>query len=538
MVVSILRSRYHFLFVACFLLVSGCDPLRDTDYIRDRATLLSLKREEMLAEAHLRGLLSICVMPVRGQTTLHGSWSSPEAQLATDNRERASLRVQYEELFRKLNFVVIDRSESELMQLQSEALRRNSHDFGAEAIIGRSVGAEIVACMDLDIIREAYFVPYSGWHTRGWTIFTERFINARDNTLLYSYSCDDRTSKKYISQIKDTPIFRGTRILIANPNRTPEVYTSANQEFALVDAESASWQVNYILGGWFFDKQHGGLHPDARRIAQKHFQAFLRKQPGDGFLNAVARSCIDELEDSKEKAGEERVVAASKLPRGSLFLNGQLERASALLGISKQRVLDRLKQTPSSSAATVEGAFSITSVEPAVVWIISERRDGVVGSGSGFVVADGFVITNAHVVAESARVTVRYWDSVTTDGEIVALDESADLALVRVTRKDLKSLKLLEGERLPKGTTVFAVGNPSGLERTITRGIISGYREGESVMYVQTDAAINPGNSGGPLVDENGQVVGVATMKTKDAEGLGFCISAESVNSFVRNHLP
>ena len=80
---------------------------------------------------------------------------------------------------------------------------------------------------------------------------------------------------------------------------------------------------------------------------------------------------------------------------------------------------------------------------------------------------------------------------------------------------------------------VFAIGNPSALEHTVTKGIVSGYRDVDGVLLLQTDAAINPGNSGGPIVNDEGIVIAVATLVLKDTEGLNFGVAAESVRRFV-----
>ncbi|HZM03176.1 MAG TPA: trypsin-like peptidase domain-containing protein, partial [Candidatus Saccharimonadales bacterium] len=122
---------------------------------------------------------------------------------------------------------------------------------------------------------------------------------------------------------------------------------------------------------------------------------------------------------------------------------------------------------------------------------------------------------------------------------IVALNKFADLALLRIEDKDaprFSSVVLGDSDKLSVGDTVFAIGSPLGLERTVTQGILSTKtREFEGELYLQTTAQINPGNSGGPLFNLRGEVVGVTNMKISFGEGLGFAIPVEAVKFFL-NH--
>jgi serine protease Do len=122
---------------------------------------------------------------------------------------------------------------------------------------------------------------------------------------------------------------------------------------------------------------------------------------------------------------------------------------------------------------------------------------------------------------------------------IVALNKFADLALLRIEDKDaprFASVTLGEADKLAVGESVFAIGSPLGLERTVTQGILSTKtREFEGTLYLQTTAQINPGNSGGPLFNLRGEVVGVTNMKITFGEGLGFAIPVEAVKFFL-NH--
>jgi len=170
------------------------------------------------------------------------------------------------------------------------------------------------------------------------------------------------------------------------------------------------------------------------------------------------------------------------------------------------------------------------------------------GLGSGFFIdADGYLITNFHVVEGETQITVEVYDA--KDGQldrktykkvrIIALNKFGDLALLQIEDKDapkFASVQLGDSDKLSVGDRVFAIGSPLGLERTVTEGIVSTKtREIEGGLYLQTSAQINPGNSGGPLFNLRGEVVGVTNMKASFGEGLAFAIPVEFVKYFL-NH--
>ncbi len=171
-------------------------------------------------------------------------------------------------------------------------------------------------------------------------------------------------------------------------------------------------------------------------------------------------------------------------------------------------------------------------------------------TGSGVIVdPEGFIITNAHVVAGAQRVRVilspvsggsphAVLSSFTRvlDAKIVGRDESMDIALLKVDAKDLPSLPIGEYDKLRQGQVVLAFGSPEGLENSVTMGVISSVARqanpAQPMIYIQTDAPINPGNSGGPLVDVDGNVVGINTFiltQGGGSEGLGFAIPCAMV---------
>jgi S1-C subfamily serine protease len=160
------------------------------------------------------------------------------------------------------------------------------------------------------------------------------------------------------------------------------------------------------------------------------------------------------------------------------------------------------------------------------------------GTGSGFILSsDGQVITNAHVVQGSNQVKVTLKDGQVLSGKVVGIDQMTDLAVIKIEAKEeLPTVTLGEAEKLNPGEWAIAIGNPLGLDNTVTVGIISALGRSSSevgvpdkrVRFIQTDAAINPGNSGGPLLNAKGEVIGINTAIRADAQGLGFAIPIET----------
>lgn len=159
------------------------------------------------------------------------------------------------------------------------------------------------------------------------------------------------------------------------------------------------------------------------------------------------------------------------------------------------------------------------------------------GEGSGFIVdQSGIILTNAHVVSGADKVTVTLRDGRTFNGEVKGADEPSDLAVVKIKGENLPTASLGDSSQLQIGDWAIALGNPLGLDNTVTLGIISSVNRSSSQVgipdkrldFIQTDTAINPGNSGGPLLNEKGDVIGINTAIRPDAQGIGFAIPANT----------
>jgi serine protease Do len=230
------------------------------------------------------------------------------------------------------------------------------------------------------------------------------------------------------------------------------------------------------------------------------------------------------------------VLTAEETPtRTALSARGLNE---ALVGVAEQ-------VTPAVALVTTEG-YQPVAYNPAGVTSFGVRRVG----GSGVIVsADGYIVTNAHVVAGATRIQVQLSSNGAPAGRsivrppgralaarLVGLDAESDLALLKVEAGGLRFLELADSNIVRQGQLVVAVGSPSGLESSMSMGVISAVarqlQPDDRVVYLQTDAPINPGNSGGALVDIDGRLVGINTMiltQSGGSEGLGFAVPSNIV---------
>lgn len=160
------------------------------------------------------------------------------------------------------------------------------------------------------------------------------------------------------------------------------------------------------------------------------------------------------------------------------------------------------------------------------------------GIGSGFIInANGEIATNAHVVAGVDTVVVTLKDGRTFPARVLGADPVTDIAVVKIDAQNLPTVTLSDSNQIKPGEWAIAIGNPLGLDNTVTIGIISATGRSsqeagvtdERVNFIQTDAAINPGNSGGPLLDQRGEVIGINTAIRTDAQGIGFAIPINTV---------
>ncbi|WP_240907381.1 S1C family serine protease [Paludisphaera rhizosphaerae] len=272
---------------------------------------------------------------------------------------------------------------------------------------------------------------------------------------------------------------------------------------------------------------------------------------GDGFETIILKDGQRVVGDVVAEKPEALYVDLGydllKIPRESIAKRAKGEEAAGAV-----------VATPGGTVADPSGFFSTGLLRPAPVKeLVAKFGEAVVsietpsGKGSGFLINDqGYAITNAHVIEGETRISAILYQNAPGGGlarrriddvEIVAVNPFFDLALIKLPLP--AGLKpghaiLGNGDDVNSGDSVFAVGNPLGLERTVTQGIVSNRsRNLEGQLYIQTDTAINPGNSGGPLFNQRGEVIGVTSRGTRAdmADNLGFAIPVGYVKDFVRH---
>ncbi|MBH0179318.1 MAG: Do family serine endopeptidase [Nitrospira sp.] len=173
-----------------------------------------------------------------------------------------------------------------------------------------------------------------------------------------------------------------------------------------------------------------------------------------------------------------------------------------------------------------------------------ERAPNSSGSGSGLIIdSDGYIITNNHVIGDATEIEVRFSDKTKLIASVVGKDPDTDLALLKVTAsRPLPNARFGDSTSVKVGQWVLAVGNPFGLDRTVTLGVVSGIgRENMNLSryenFIQTDASINPGNSGGPLFNLYGEVIGINTAIINFAQGIGFAIPSNMAKQVIEQLL-
>lgn len=219
---------------------------------------------------------------------------------------------------------------------------------------------------------------------------------------------------------------------------------------------------------------------------------------------------------------------------------------SMTLGRERAQVDAAREQLPTPALSEISRQFAVVAkaIGPSVVHIdtmqnvdlrgmpLAARQSQALGQGSGVIVdEDGYILTNNHVVENASEIHVNLSGNESRPAQIVGLDETTDLAVLKIPAGGLIAAQWGDSDTLEVGSLVWAVGNPFGLDRSVTFGIISaknrrGFRGASPYQdFLQTDAAVNPGNSGGPLVDVSGKIVGINTaIVGRSYQGVSFSI--------------
>lgn len=270
--------------------------------------------------------------------------------------------------------------------------------------------------------------------------------------------------------------------------------------------------------------------------------------PADGILGARTRAAIQtfraDRKSKKPSSVEELRLAIQLLQLFSEEGSGLADHPKALPKSTSDSLTSQVAQTecPKPATAAAPSPQEIArAVFPSVVLLIMEDQNGqVLSQGSGFVVSKGVVATNFHVVEDAASGVAKFLGSkaVHEIRGIVGLDERRDLVLLAIPDARRTSLCLGSADRMEVGERVYAIGNPMGLEGTFSEGIVSGVRHIGGDTVIQITAPISPGSSGGPVLNDQGQVIGVATATFEGGQNLNFAIPSSYLGALVANTIP
>lgn len=209
------------------------------------------------------------------------------------------------------------------------------------------------------------------------------------------------------------------------------------------------------------------------------------------------------------------------------------------------------KETSKTIDEVIKSVVGISKLEDNGSSIFLGDSEQKLGLGSGVILSDnGYILTNQHVVGNKySNCYVTLENGLTYNGSVVWVDGNIDLAIVKITAENLDYINMADSDNLSLADEVYAIGNPIGIEfqRTVTKGIISGINrtikvEDETTSsymedLIQTDATINEGNSGGPLINENGELIGINTVKISGAEGIGFAVPINIVKPILEKFI-
>ncbi|MEQ9409699.1 MAG: trypsin-like peptidase domain-containing protein [Fuerstiella sp.] len=255
------------------------------------------------------------------------------------------------------------------------------------------------------------------------------------------------------------------------------------------------------------------------------------------------------------KSGQQIVGQVLKTQPDALFVDIGVDVVRIPLDRIEKRIEDNPEAEPEESGTDAGLLRTARLPVRTVKELVSRFGEGVVliqtpdGLGSGFIISKtGHCVTNYHVVEGQTRIAVTIFHRSENEEftrvairnvKILALNPHFDLALLQIPAQDgldFQPVYIASDDSQREGDTVFAIGSPLGLERSVSEGIVSTRnRNMEGIVYIQTTAQINPGNSGGPLFNTRGEVVGVINMKLTFGEGLGFAIPVAYLRHFVTN---
>ncbi len=244
---------------------------------------------------------------------------------------------------------------------------------------------------------------------------------------------------------------------------------------------------------------------------------FIKQSAGDAQLSQEITSLQT---DTQTKLNE--------LTESILKTETELKSLGSQIGSIDEEISNLKISTSADFSSIIESAIKT------VVTIITDTSQG-----SGFIIANnGYVVTNAHVMEGATRATIITYDGKTHSVMKIGENTVMDIILLKINDTNYSPLQLENSDNVQVGQKVIAIGNPLGLQFSVTEGIISGVdREGANGIkaYIQTDAALNPGNSGGPLIGTSGKAVGINNFKIGGSENIGFALESNYIKSTINS---
>jgi S1-C subfamily serine protease len=232
-----------------------------------------------------------------------------------------------------------------------------------------------------------------------------------------------------------------------------------------------------------------------------------------------------------EQLAKNQNVTYFELRKNQNEINSRINQLSENIISTQSDIKEQISRIKTSTSSDFSGI--IEESLGSVVTVITD-----ISQGTGFIItSDGYIVTNAHILNQARAVKVITPEKQSLEAELVGYDLTTDIALLKVSG-NFNALTLGDSDNTKVGEKVIAIGNPLGLSFSATEGIISAVnRKGQNNLpiYLQTDVALNPGNSGGPLIDKEGEVIGINNFKIGGAESLGFALESNYVKSSVND---
>ena len=260
----------------------------------------------------------------------------------------------------------------------------------------------------------------------------------------------------------------------------------------------------------------------------------LNKKSEDG-LNQLGRSLAAKIDAVRLNLSSEIGLISTSLQNFKGQNQKEIKTLSDLIDQIEQQSNIQLNELKTQvTNIRIKSADFTAIVNDVLQSVVSVSTN--LGQGSGVIInTKGYIVTNVHVISGATAITVTTNSGSTYSvKEIIGYDSNADIAVLKIDAPGLKALPFGNSDNLEIGERVIAAGNPAGLSFTVTEGIVSALRQlSNGIKYIQTDVPINPGNSGGPLINAQGEVVGINNFKVGGFESLGFAISSNDVNTIV-----